>query len=104
MKIYIAAPYTKGDVVLNIRRVIQAADALVAMGHTPLIPHLTHFWHLISPKSHEFWLSYDLELLDFCDALLRLDGESAGADKEVEYAEQHCIMVFHSVEELVGRL
>ena len=100
MKVYIAAPYTMGDVGQNIKRVIDCADALCRRGHTPFVPHLTHLWHLISPKPPSFWYAYDLLWLDLCDALLQLPGESLGADKEVEYAKEHFIPVYYSVEEL----
>ena len=102
MKVYIAAPYTKGDIGQNVKNVIDCADQLCQLGYTPYIPHLTHFWHIVSPKPVSFWYQYDLIWLDFCDALLRLPGESSGADKEVEYAKEHCIPVYYSVEELNG--
>lgn len=100
MKIYIAAPYTKGDVGQNVHNAIVIADALVAMGHTPYIPHLSHFWHLISPKPYHFWLKYDIEFLSICDCLLRLDGESDGADKEVELAQKIKLPVYYNMDEL----
>jgi hypothetical protein len=86
MRVYVAGPYSKGDVVLNVRNAIAAADTLLAAGHTPFIPHLTHLWHLVSPKTYEEWLAIDLDWLKCCDALVRLPGESSGADREVVYA------------------
>ena len=100
MLVYIAAPYTNGDIGQNIKRVIDCADELCELGHTPFIPHLTHLWHLISPKSRDFWCAYDLIWLDLCDALLRLPGESPGADREVEMAKMWCIPVYYSIAEL----
>lgn len=102
MKVYIAGPYTKGDVGQNVKTAIDCADELCKLGYTPFIPHLAHFWHLISPKPVEFWCEYDLLWLDYCDALLRLPGESAGADKEVEVACKWGIPVYYSLEELNG--
>ena len=55
MKVYIAAPYTKGDVGANVKRVIDCADELCKLGYIPFVPHLTHFWHIISPKPVDFW-------------------------------------------------
>ncbi len=101
MIIYIAAPYTNGDTGLNIKRVIACADRLCELGYTPFIPHLAHLWHLISPKSADFWCAYDLVWLDLCDAVLRLPGESQGADKEVRIAKEKFIPVFYSIDELV---
>lgn len=88
MRIYIAAPYTKGDVIFNIRAVIDAAEAVAAKGHTPYIPHLAAMWHLVHPHPVEFWYDYDLAWLRMCDAVLRLPGESIGADAEVEEARR----------------
>ncbi len=103
LKVYIAAPYTKGNVGQNIKEVMDCADALIQLGYTPFIPHLTHFWHIVSPKPIEFWYNYDLEWLDICDALFRLPGESAGADSEVKYAEEHFIPVYYRLDEISGR-
>ncbi len=100
MLIYISAPYTQGDVVQNVRRAINAADDLLTMGHIPYVPHLTHFWHFISPKPWETWLEIDKAIIPKCDALLRLNGESVGADIEVEVAEAIGIPVYWSLEEV----
>lgn len=100
MRIYIAAPYTKGDVAKNVRRAIEAAEAVVRKGHTPYIPHLSHFWHLVAPHPVDFWYAYDLEWLAVCDAVLRLDGESVGADREIEVAEYLGLPVYRALEEI----
>ncbi len=103
MRVYIASAYTKGDVALNVRKAIRAADAVAELGHVPYLPHLTHFWHTISPHPWELWLRLDIEWLDLCDCVLRLKGESKGADLEVAYAQEHCIKVYYSLEELPCR-
>lgn len=100
MKVYIAAPYTKGDKGQNIKAVIACADRLCELGHIPFLPHLAHYWHIISPKPVSFWCKYDLAWLDYCDALLRLPGESVGADNEVKVARELFIPVYYSIEEL----
>ena len=102
MIVYISSPYTKGDVGTNVHRVIEIADKIVAIGHTPFVPHLTHLWHLVSPKPAEFWYEYDMAFLSFCDALLRVDGDSVGADNEVKQAKMWCIPIYYSLEELLG--
>ena len=38
----------------------------------------------------------DLAWIERCDALLRMPGESSGADREVEHARAHSVPVFHS--------
>lgn len=100
MKVYVAGPYTKGDVVVNVRNAIAAADALLALGHHPFVPHLTHLWYMVSPKGYREWLDYDLVWLRQCDALLRIPGESAGADEEVSVASKLAIPVCYSIEDV----
>ena len=99
--VFISAPYTKGDVGENVNKAICAADALADAGLIPFVPHLTHLWHLIIPQDIDFWYKYDLAWLDKCDCLVRLNGESAGADNEVEYARKHGKPVFYSVHECI---
>ena len=97
---YIAAPYTSNPEA-NVRKVMDVADELVKAGFVPYLPHLSHFWNLVSPKPYEFWLEYDLAILAKCDCVLRIPGESKGADGEVEFALRNWIPVYYSVEELV---
>jgi hypothetical protein len=99
--VYIASPYTKGDVAVNVRRNIACGEALTFYGLIPFIPLLGHFWHIMFPHDAEFWYELDLQWIHKCDALLRLPGDSTGADKEVNYAKENNIPVFFSVEELL---
>lgn len=92
--IYIAGPYTHPDPVVNTRRAIEAGEILRSMGFVPFIPHLTHLWHLVKPHSIDYWYDFDIEWLKRCDGLIRLPGESVGADKEVEIARIMGIPIF----------
>jgi hypothetical protein len=103
-RVYVAGPYSRGDIVLNIREALFHADWLMAAGYIPFVPHLTGFWHLCFPRAYESWLAYDMEWLRVCDALLRMSGESPGADREVAEAQRLGIPVFYSVPELIGGL
>jgi hypothetical protein len=58
------------------------------------VPHLTHLWHTMSPKPDQFWLDYDLHWLRHCDCVLRLPGESSGADKEEQVALGMALRIF----------
>ena len=40
-KVYIAGPYTKGDVALNVRKAYEAANQLADLGFAPFVPHAT---------------------------------------------------------------
>jgi len=95
--VYVAGPYSKGDVMDNIHRAIRAANWLMDAGYTPFVPHLTGIWHLVTPKPYWAWLEYDNKWLRKCDAVLRLDGESSGADKEVELALELGIPVYYDL-------
>lgn len=99
-RIYIAGPYTKGDVAVNVRRAIEEADWLLSLGCTPYLPHLTHFWHLICPRAYEDWMALDLEWLGVCHAIYRLSGESTGADSEVDSAGRMGMPVLRSRDEV----
>ena len=97
MIIYISSPYSIGDQVLNVRRQLEAADRLLEKGHIPFCPCLLHFWHFVSPKSWDEWLRIDRAFIPRCDALLRLEGDSVGADLEVEEAKRLGLPIYYSV-------
>ncbi len=101
LKVYVAGPYTKGDVAVNVREAIKVGNELFDLGFLPYIPHLTHFWHLIFPRTYKDWLDYDNEFLPDCDVLLRIPGESSGADHEVKLAEEYLIPVFFTIDDLL---
>lgn len=102
MRVYVAGPYTKGDVVENVRAAVLAGDQIFGAGHTPYVPHLTHLWHTIRPRPWEDWLRLDLEWVDVCDALIRLPGASKGADMEVAHAERRGIPVYFGTAEFLA--
>jgi len=98
IKVYIASPYTKGDPAVNVKRQIDMADTLMNYGYVPFVPLLSHFQHLCKPRVYQDWIDYDLEWVASCDCLLRLKGESSGADNEVKEAESLNIPVFYSLD------
>lgn len=101
IKIYVAGPYTKGDVALNVHHAIEMSDQLLKLGFAPFCPHLFHFWHMMFPHDYKEWLDLDNQFVGCCDALLRISGESSGADKEVELAGSLDIPVFYTIGKLV---
>jgi hypothetical protein len=103
LKIYVAGPYTKPDPCINTHNAIKVADRLLELGYVPHIPHLTHFWHTVSPKPYNLWLQYDAHWVLVCDVVLRLSGESTGADGEVKLAQENGKPVVHSIDELVKK-
>jgi hypothetical protein len=99
--IFISGPYTIGDVVDNIRYIVAAAEIIKSRGALPFVPHLFHLWHLISPHEYEYWTEMDLEIIRHCQGILRIPGESRGADKEVEFALSLNIPVYDLVEDIM---
>lgn len=100
IKVYIASPYTVGDQSKNVRRQMDCFNELRNKGFIPFIPLLTHFQHMVHPQSYESWMVWDFAWIESCNCVLRLNGESPGADREVEYAKLHNIPVFYSTIEL----
>jgi hypothetical protein len=99
--VYIAGPYGS-DPVGNTRRAVEAGMGLYRSGvAVPLIPHTSLVADLVCPMPAEDWYAYDLHLLERCDAVWRLPGESDGADAEVVHALEQDIPVFGEREALL---
>jgi hypothetical protein len=101
IKVYIASPYTKGDVALNVRKSFEVYTELLKYDFLPFAPLTSHFIHMIFPQTYETWLEIDFDWLLVCDCVLRLLGESNGADQECELAKENDILVFYTLEELI---
>ena len=101
-RVYIGSPYSIGDPIANVRRQIDAAEELIQAGFYPYLPLLSHFQHEIYPHDYDTWVRLDDAWLINCHTLLRLPGESKGADREVELARKLGIPVYYSVGELIG--
>lgn len=99
IKVYCAGPYSS-DPEANTYTAIEFADKLLRLGYAPFIPHLSHFWDEQHPHDYEVWIGWCLEWVKVCDAVLRLPGESRGADIETELAYGIDVPVFHSIEDL----
>ena len=94
--IYIAGPFTNGDVAQNVSNAMLVGDRLRLAGAVPIIPHLFHFVHMVSPHGYRYWMDWDLDLLSKCDVILRLPGASSGADEEVEIMQSWGRKVFYN--------
>jgi hypothetical protein len=100
--VYIAGPYSSGDPVQNTHTAVRCATNLLRDGRvTPFVPHLTLFWHAITPLPYKLWCAYDLDILARCDAVLRLPGPSDGADEEVFAAHRLDLPVFEDEQALL---
>lgn len=103
-RIYIASPYTIGNASVNVRRQIDAANELIDAGFCPFVPLLSHFQNIVYPRPYGDWILLDREWLTICDAVLRLPGESVGADDEVALARIRGIPVYFSIKELEANI
>jgi hypothetical protein len=110
--VYIASPYTKGDVAINVWFQCTIFDELLADGRVlPIAPLWSHFQHTLHPRPYREWIEYDQALLHLYDCCLRLcatngalgyeQSESSGADGEVSAFERMGKPVFYSVDELL---
>lgn len=112
--ILIAGPYrsgTGGDAALiarNLETLEEAAAPIHRLGHVPMIGEwvaLPVLRGMTEADAAEGDVMYETahRLLQHCDAVLRLPGESAGADKDVEIALERGLPVYRSVEEIPRR-
>jgi len=98
--IYVAGPYTKGEPIINVRKAIMVADAIMERGAIAYVPHLCHFWHFMFPHDYDFWIDHGLEMLTRCDALYRISGYSKGAELETSHALTIGIPLFDEMSDL----
>jgi hypothetical protein len=116
MLILIAGPYrsgTDGDpqaMAANLARLEAAAWPIFAAGHVPMIGEWVALPVLRSagaaptdPLADEVLYPAAARLLAHCDAVLRLAGDSAGADQDVATAHRRGLPVYHDVAEIPRR-
>lgn len=94
-RVYIASPYYNGDQEKNVFRQITMFHALAIEGFLPYAPLLGHYVDVHYRFSYDWWLEFDMEWLKVCDCVLRLEGKSNGADKEVALAKKLGIPVYY---------
>jgi len=94
--IYIAGPITKGDHPVNIRNGIDAFDHIARLGGIPFCPMFDFLYRMVYPDgmSYDALLDYDKQIILRCDAVMRLPGESKGADIEEKFAKENHIPFF----------
>ena len=102
IRVYIASPYTIGDISENVRNQMSMGATLMSKGFYPFIPLLMHYQDIVFPNTYEYWMEYDLVWLDACDCVLRMAGRSEGADIEVNRAEKLGKPVFCSLSQLLS--
>lgn len=102
VKCFISGPYSQGNINENVRNAMMTFDRLVDAGLAPFIPHLYHYQDIMSPRDYNTWLSLTIEWINVCNCLIRLPGDSAGADLEVEIAKQHGLRIYHHLHDCIA--
>jgi len=109
MRVYIAGPMTGGTKgFFNMTKIHEAIEAYVILidhGFVPHCPHLTVFCEFMKPDliTYEQWLELDREYIDDSDTVLRIPGNSPGADRECKYAIEKGIPVVVGLDEFLSR-
>ena len=110
--VYIASPYRIGDREQNVINSVYVFHRLLDMGYFPHPPLLNHFANEIKERPETEWIVYDLQMISFLIqaarygdddsrfVLLRLPGESHGADLEAQYVLSQRETVVCSIDEL----
>lgn len=99
---YISGPITAGDRNHNFAQAAEAHTKLLLAGIAPLNPMLSMALPGAFDIPHHIWIAADLPWVEVAEAVLRLPGESKGADIECQFAEELGIPVFTDIEALVG--
>lgn len=114
MLILIAGPYRSGTndnadlMQQNLNALESVALPLFRKGHIPMIGEwvalpLMHLAGSTQPGD-EIWeeIQYPVahRLLEKCDAVLRIEGASKGADEDVRIAKERGLKIYYSIEEV----
>lgn len=91
--VYLSGPMSQGDRSHNAFLFLRAHETLMDRGYAVINPGLTYFLPWAGTKPHAAWIAADLPIVERCDLVVRLPGESVGADMEVEHAKKHGIPV-----------
>jgi hypothetical protein len=116
MMILIAGPYRSGTgddparMAENLGRLEEAAWPIFQAGHVPMIGEWVALPVLrsagadgpLDPLAEQVMYPTAERLLQHCDAVLRLPGQSTGADQDVAIARRRGIPVYQHVQEIPG--
>jgi hypothetical protein len=122
-RIYISCPLSIGDLATNIKRANDIGYEFAKRGYAPFMPQLSCYFEgdtnmcpsdceknlvgdwcyvkqgvrpqLSGRLAHHEWLAIDMAWIEASDVLIRITGDSHGADKEVLHAESHGIPVYY---------
>lgn len=104
--VFVCGPYWHDDPCIRLAHVFRAMYAavqLVQLGYAVYCPHLWHY----APQdgiTEAMWREQDIAWLLVSDMLLRLPGESDGADDEVALAKQNLVAIRFSLDDFPNLL
>ena len=100
LKVYLSGPISQGNRAENLRQADEAFMRLRELGYAVLNP----MWSARMPGAfdipHARWIENDLAWVECADAVLRLPGESVGAEIECDHARRWGIPVYDSIADL----
>lgn len=103
MIIYIASPYSShADKQAAVDAQIDAFAVLRDAGHQPIAPLLSHYVDQRHPANYERWMQWCMAMVSVADLVVRLPGNSSGADREVAEARRLGKPVVYGVESVVN--
>jgi hypothetical protein len=116
MLILIAGPYRSGTgddpalMAANLAKLEDAAWPLFQAGHVPMIGEWVALpvlrgaggTDVTDPIAADIMYPAARRLLQHCEAVLRLPGESTGADQDVAIARERGLPVYHRLAEVPG--
>jgi hypothetical protein len=114
MMVLIAGPYRSGTgddpqkMAENLKRLEEASWPIFQKGHVPMIGEWVALpiWNTAGGKEVGDALYDEIlhptagRLIERCDAILRLEGASKGADNDVKLAKERGIPVYYRIDEL----
>ncbi len=100
--VYIAGPMTLGDSFRHIGDACYCWLRLWRAGVYAIAPQWSAIQGMVAPISWQEWMEYDSAIIPHCIAMLRLPGESKGADRETDLARRLNIPVFEDEGELIA--
>jgi hypothetical protein len=57
-------------------------------------------WDELTPLPYEVWMERQLKILQKCNILFRMSGNSPGADREVDLARKIGIPIYYTISQL----
>ncbi len=95
------------DYLINAKKMIQVAVAILKAGYTPFCPALDMLYFLAQDGNditEEMIKEYSLRWLEACDDLVLVEGweGSAGTKVEIDHANKHGVRVFESLKDFLS--